>query len=129
MSTLLDRAAVEVRQPLQRTRRSWHNAAIGFLFDHVQGVVQRVHQLASRGCDGAPVGSLELRNLLAQPLLQLLSSPLLDLLAGLQHAMVDGGDTVLSAAYLRLGRMNPAHLVPIIDLPGKALLVRSLCSE
>ena len=42
--------------------------------------------------------------------------------------MVDGGEAseaVLSRTkLLRLGPMNPAHLAPITDLPGKTLLVR-----
>ena len=47
----------------------------------------RVHHLASLGCEGAPVGSAQLRDLLAQPVLCLLESPLLDQLAMLQHAL------------------------------------------
>ena len=129
ISTLLGRAAAEVRQPPQRARRNWHHVAIGCLAEHVQTVALGVHDLVSRECDGAPPGSPRLRDLLVQPLLQLLlGSPLLDQLVGLQHVMVDGGEAseaVLSRTkLLRLGPMNPAHLAPITDLPGKTLLVR-----
>ena len=56
------------------------------LYDYIEVAVERVHQLASRGCKGAASGSTQLRDLLAQPVLSLLGSTLLDQLAMLQHA-------------------------------------------
>ena len=66
----------------------------------------RVHRLASCGCEEAPAGSAQLRDLLAQPVLSLLGSPLLDQLAMLQHAL-----TVLvplDSSY------RPLHLPPLV---------------
>ena len=58
-------------------------------------VARLAHQLVTQGCDGAPVGSAQLRSLLARPLLHLLGSPLLDLLARMQHVPVSASwDTV-----------------------------------
>ena len=62
---------------------------IGTLGEFTCVVAHLAFQLVTQGCSGAPVGSPQLRDMLARPLLQLLGSPLLlDLLARLQHVPV-----------------------------------------
>ena len=82
-------------------------------------VVRLARQLATQGCDAAPLGSSQLRDLLARPLLQLLHSPLLDLLARMQHVPVDAGcytDAVHSSASLP----PPCGLIPLRQMQPDA---------
>ena len=69
--------------------RSDMHQAVGSLGGFACILAGLVRQLVTRGCDGAPLGSPLLRDLLARPVLQLLNSPLLDLLARMQHVPVD----------------------------------------
>ena len=86
---------------------------IGRLGDFACNVARQTLQLVCQGGDGAPVGSPELRDLLAQPLLQLLGSPLLDLLARMQHVPIDARNSVTSLPF----RSAPWGLVPLHEMP------------
>ena len=82
---------------------------IGWMGDFACAVAYLAHRLVTEGCSGAPVGSAQLRSLLARPLLQLLRSPLLDLLARLQHVPVDAS----AAAVLPSGFSLPCGPSPL----------------
>ena len=86
---------------------------IGELGDFACAVACRIFELVCHGSDGAPVGSPQLRDLLARPLLQLLCSPLLDLLGRMQHIPVDAGASVTSLPF----RSAPRGLVPLHEMP------------
>ena len=86
---------------------------IGELGDFACTVARRIFELVCHGSNRAPVGSPQLRDLLARPLLQLLGSPLMDLLARMQHVPVDARMTVTSLPF----RSAPRGLVPLHEMP------------
>ena len=63
--------------------------AIGKMSFYAANISAHIAVLSSLGCKGAPLGSAQLRDLLARPLLHLLHSPMLDTLVALQHVMVE----------------------------------------
>ena len=86
MTALLRLVMDEVNQSPEWVTPKQYDGVITALSSYAEIVVSRVHLLASHGCEEAPVGSAQLRDLLAQPVLYLLGSQLLDQLAMLQHA-------------------------------------------
>ena len=91
MTMLVTRAAAELLHYCSGstvTRRVAH-FAVGGMSSYAAFLSTHIASRASQGCEGAPSGSAQLRDLLARPLLHLLHSPLLDTLVALQHIMVD----------------------------------------
>ena len=86
MTALLRLVMDEVNQSPEWVTPKQYDGVITALSSYAEIVVSRVHLLASHGCEEAPVGSAQLRDLLAQPVLYLLGSPLLDRMTMLQHA-------------------------------------------
>ena len=107
-------AGGEVSDGEGNSRRSNMHQAIGSLGGFACILASLVRLLVTRGCDGAPVGSPQLRDMLARPVFQLLSSPLLDLLARMQHVPVDTAWATVT------------HSAPSPSPPGERAPVRQM---
>ena len=116
MSTLVLRAVDEagsLPQGLAGDHAS--HRAILILAVYTRIVASLIQCLSKEGCEGAPPGSPELRDLLAGPLLQLLGSPLLSLLAHTPHVLVWVEAAGLTRCQYQLHYLMPFQLPDVED--------------
>ena len=123
MTALLPLVMEEVEHSPEWSTHKGMGEAVAALSHYMENVVNRIHQLVSRGCEGAAVGSAQLRDLLAQPVLCLLGLPLLDQLARLQHS-----PTKMASTWAP--QYRPVFLPPLShldDTAGARFLVSDAC--
>ena len=111
MSILSGRLAVCMSSCYGPATREHSHYAVGGLCAYASDISLTSGIIAINGCEGAPPGSDELRDLLAQPFLRLLGSPLLDLLAALQHVVMVAISGFCDQGLPRAS-IPPVHLLP-----------------
>ena len=128
MSTLVFRAVEEFKNPPQMAEHLAFHRALLILAEYARLVTSLIQHLSKEGCEGAVVGSPELRDLLVGPLLQLLGSPLLDLLVLMPHIQtVWIEEAVLGRSQYQLNCLPPLRLLGADD-PQRLAQVRRVHS-
>ena len=109
MSVLLSRSIAEATALSQATHQNAH-WAVAALAIYAINFTQTAVFMARQG--RGSLSRTEVRARLAQPFLSLLRSPLLDLLASLQHVVVDSCTGVQSFRFPEGSDILPVHLLP-----------------